>query len=243
MAVFLLDERLVFPPAELAEPGGLLAVGGDLRPERLELAYRKGIFPWYSEAQPILWHSPDPRFVLYPERLKVSRSLRSLLRRGRFRVSFDSAFERVVEGCAVIPRPGQAGTWIVEEMKEAYLALHRRGLAHSVEVWDGAELVGGLYGVAIGAVFFGESMFSRVSNSSKVGFATLVPWLLERGVRLIDCQVYTRHLESLGAEQLARRGFLALLDELVRVPTGLVGSWRGAPERAPGEQTAKSADD
>lgn len=201
-----------FPDSELAmdEPNGLLAAGGCLSTERLINAYQHGIFPWYSQGEPLLWWTPNPRLVIYPKNLKVSRSLRKTLRRGSFKVTFDRAFVEVIEQCS-LPRDGYGGTWITEEMKWAYSALHQKGYAHSVEAWQDDHLVGGLYGVSIGAVFFGESMFSRVSNASKVAFATLVEQLQSSGYQLIDCQVKTEHLISLGAEEIAREQFLKQL--------------------------------
>lgn len=200
------------PDQALLDPPGLLAIGGDLAPERLIHAYRTGIFPWFSEGQPILWWSPDPRTVLRPAEVRVSRSLRRKLAAGAFRVSFDQAFPAVLRGCAA-PRTGQDGTWLTPDMQGAYRLLARAGFAHSVEAWHGDELVGGLYGVAIGRVFFGESMFTRVSDASKVAFVTLVARLQAAGFSLIDCQVHTQHLESFGAKPLARRAFLAELAE------------------------------
>jgi leucyl/phenylalanyl-tRNA--protein transferase len=199
------------PGYALQEPDGLLAVGGDLSPARLLNAYRQGIFPWYSDGQPILWWSPNPRAVLYPEKLRISRSLRKTLRRAPFRITLDSAFAEVIAACSE-PRPDQAGTWITEEMRQAYIQLHRIGFAHSVECWEGEALVGGLYGVSLGKVFFGESMFARRSDASKVGFAHLVEQLKLWGFGLIDCQVHTGHLASLGAEDIPREHFLELLD-------------------------------
>ena len=203
---------IVFPDVEkaLLEPDGLLAIGGDLSPERLLYAYRQGIFPWYGPDQPILWWSPDPRLVLYPEELHISRSLRKTLRKRRFSISIDTDFRAVIEACAE-PRPGQAGTWITREMQDAYLELHRQGHAHSIECRLHDRLVGGLYGVAIGRVFFGESMFTRVADASKVAFVALTRQLQRRGYALIDCQVYTEHLESLGAGTISRRDFTARL--------------------------------
>lgn len=199
------------PIYALEEPNGLLAVGGDLSPARLLNAYRQGIFPWYSDGQPILWWSPDPRAVLYPDEFRTSRSLRKRLRQRPFRVTFDSAFAEVIEACSA-PRSGADGTWITTEMKQAYLQLYRIGFAHSVECWDGEELVGGLYGVSMGKVFFGESMFSRRSDASKIGFAHLIEQLKAWGFALIDCQVHSGHLASLGAEDVPREQFLELLD-------------------------------
>jgi leucyl/phenylalanyl-tRNA--protein transferase len=207
------DKGYAFPPVEhaLREPDGLLAVGGDLAPERILSAYRQGIFPWFSPGQPILWWSPDPRAVLLPEKLKVSRSLRKTINKGSFRVTFDTAFEQVIRACAATPRRGQPGTWITEEMQQAYIHLHRMGHAHSAESWSGDELVGGLYGLRLGRVFYGESMFSRRTDASKVAFVHLVRKLQEEGVVLIDCQVTTDHLLSLGAEEIPRRRFVELL--------------------------------
>lgn len=196
---------------ENANAEGLLAVGGDLSPERLTLAYREGIFPWFNDDSLILWWSPDPRMVLFPENLKISKSMRKVLRQEQFTVTRNRNFREVVEACASVERPGQDGTWITEAMVKAYCELHRRGIAHSYEVWEGAELVGGLYGVAIGKVFCGESMFSLKSNASKAGFIRFVQDVSERGFELIDCQVYTEHLESLGAEEIPRESYLAYL--------------------------------
>jgi leucyl/phenylalanyl-tRNA--protein transferase len=192
------------------EPNGLLAVGGDLTPRRLLQAYRAGVFPWFSEDQPILWWSPDPRMVLFPDRLRVSRSLRKVLRRGEFQVSVDQAFERVIRACAD-PRRDDSGTWLVPEMIAAYTALHKLGVAHSVETWLDGTLVGGLYGVCLGRAFFGESMFSRVSDASKVALVQLAELTRRADFVLIDCQVYTGHLERLGAREIPRQQFLTLL--------------------------------
>jgi leucyl/phenylalanyl-tRNA--protein transferase len=209
------DPSLDFPDVTLAlrEPDGLLAVGGDLTPDRILSAYRRGIFPWYSDNQPILWWSPDPRTVLFPARLKISKSLRKTLRQGRFRVTMDHAFRRVIAACAA-PRPGSSGTWITQEMANAYGALHETGRTHSVECWLDDQLVGGLYGVSIGRVFFGESMFSRVSDASKVAFAWLVRQLKAWKIGLVDCQIYSAHLASLGAEEIPRADFVKYLDIL-----------------------------
>ncbi len=209
------DPSLDFPDVSLAlrEPEGLLAVGGDLTVERILAAYRRGIFPWYSDNQPILWWSPDPRTVLFPARLKISRSLRKTLRQARFGVTMDQAFEEVIAACAA-PRPGSSGTWITQEMAAAYSALHEAGWAHSVECWLDNQLVGGLYGISIGRVFFGESMFSRSSNASKVAFAWLVRQLSVWEFGLLDCQVYSDHLASLGAEEIPRAEFVNYLNIL-----------------------------
>lgn len=204
-----------FPPVELAltEPDGLLAIGGDLSVQRLVAAYRRGIFPWYGDEQPILWWSPDPRAVLFPEQLKISRSLRKSIRNKGFEVRFDSAFEQVLAGCAA-PRPNSnGGTWITDEMREAYIRLYHQGIAHSIECWQGNQLVGGLYGLAIGKIFFGESMFSRVTDASKVAFVFLVRYLQTRSFPLIDCQVASEHLMTLGARNIPRTQFIRYLDE------------------------------
>jgi leucyl/phenylalanyl-tRNA--protein transferase len=207
------DPELWFPRVELAlqEPNGLLAVGGDLSEDRLLLAYRSGIFPWYGPGQPILWWSPDPRLVLLPSRLRVSRSLVKTIRKGMFSLTLDQAFDDVIRACAA-PRPGQAGTWITPEMIKAYHNLHTAGHAHSVECWQQGKLVGGLYGVAIGRIFFGESMFARCTDASKVAFVGLVRQLSRWGFPLVDCQVHTAHLASLGAETIPRREFIRVLE-------------------------------
>lgn len=202
-----------FPPVEEASEEGLLAVGGGLSPQRLADAYSRGIFPWYDSSQPVLWWSPDPRMVLYPEQLKISKSMKQLLKKGRFNVTFDSAFSEVVEHCASIKRNGQNGTWITADIKQAYLELHKMGIARSVEVWENGALAGGLYGIYLKEkkIFCGESMFSRVSNASKFGFINLVKMLQQEGLKLVDCQIYTAHLESLGAEEIPRTEFLKFL--------------------------------
>ncbi|SKA39804.1 leucyl/phenylalanyl-tRNA--protein transferase [Chitinophaga eiseniae] len=211
MPVFRLNKKqLLFPPVHLAEPDGLLAVGGDLSMERLLLAYRSGIFPWFDE-RPILWWSPDPRFVLFPADLKVSSSMKQVLRRNQFRITYNAAFPAVIERCSRIPRRGQDGTWITEEMQEAYIRLHQAGYAMSVESWMDDELVGGLYGIRIGACFFGESMFADVSNASKAAFITFVRAYADE-LKLIDCQVETEHLASLGAGFIPRHTFLELIE-------------------------------
>lgn len=225
MPVFRLGPRLAFPPPELADESGLLAVGGDLSPRRLLLAYSQGIFPWYGEDLPILWHSPDPRLVLKTDQLVVSRSLRKEMRRGRYQMRLDTAFEQVIRACAGTPRPNQSGTWITDEMVDAYLELHRLGYAHSAEAWLGDELAGGLYGVSLGRAFFGESMFARASNASKVAFVALVEQLERWGIGLIDCQVHTEHLARFGAEEWRRRRFLRALARALQAPTRS-GPWR-----------------
>ncbi len=197
----------VFPSVEQASEDGLLAAGGDLSPERLQCAYSLGIFPWFEEGQPILWWSPDPRCVLYPNQFKTSRSMRKTIQRASFRVSYDLAFESVIRACAA-PRDEQAGTWITSGMSQAYCALHELGCAHSVEVWQGDELVGGLYGVSLGRVFYGESMFSRVSEASKFALKCLCERLAARHYQLIDCQLESEHLLSLGAQTIPRARFI-----------------------------------
>ena len=230
MPIFRLNQRLAFPPPELAEDTGLLAVGGDLRPERLLLAYSLGIFPWYEDGLPILWHSPDPRMVLAAGELVVGRSLRKTLRRGRYQVRLDTAFAEVIAGCAEVARPGQRGTWITDEMRAAYAELHRRGYAHSAEAWLGDQLVGGLYGVSLGGAFFGESMFARAPDASKVAFVTLVEQLARWDIGLIDCQVHTEHLERFGASEWPRERFLAALAAALERPTR-PGPWSLSGDR------------
>lgn len=212
MLTWLQRDSLDFPPLDkaLRDPNGLLAAGGDLRPERLIQAYRHGCFPWYQDGQPILWWSPDPRTVLFPDELHVSRSLRKVLRQQCYQVSFDRAFAAVIQACAA-PRDYADGTWITTPMQQAYLQLHELGIAHSVEVWQDDELVGGLYGLAMGQLFFGESMFSRADNASKVGFVTLVEYLRAKGFVLIDCQMPSQHLHSFGARAISRDAFAAYL--------------------------------
>lgn len=213
MPLFALDSDLIFPPVDLAEPDGLLAVGGDLSPKRLLLAYRSGIFPWY-EGEHILWWSPDPRFVLFPEELKVSKSMKQLFKREKFEFTIDRDFRQVITNCKSIRRRGQHSTWITEEVREAYINMHELGFAHSAEAWMNGELVGGLYGIRLGNVFFGESMFSKESNASKFAFIKYVQYLQAEGVSLIDCQVYTEHLESMGAKMIPRADFVRLLERL-----------------------------
>lgn len=214
------DHRAKFPDVSLAlrEPNGLLAVGGDLSPRRLITAYMQGIFPWYSQGQPILWWSPDPRAVVFPHKIKVSRSMRKAFRNGKFEVTFDCVFRDVLAACAQ-PRPNSQGTWITPEISDAYVRLHRLGLAHSVEAWKNGKLVGGLYGVAIGKVFFGESMFSRVTNASKVAFISLVHQLEAWDFSVIDCQIQSDHLRSLGSEDIPRAKFVSILKRDCHAPT------------------------
>ena len=225
MPIFRLVDDLVFPPPDYADPSGLIAVGGDLTSERLLAAYRVGIFPWYSDDQPILWWSPDPRLTLALEDFKMSRSLAKTLRRGVFRVTFDRVFEEVIAACATVPRDGQKGTWITAEMQAAYIELHGLGYAHSVETWFEGELVGGLYGVSLGRAFFGESMFHRKTDASKVALAILVDKLKGWGFRFIDSQMTTEHMLNLGAKELSRRIFLKQLQGALRHPTKR-GKWR-----------------
>lgn len=203
-----------FPPVDTATKDGILAIGGDLSVERLLLAYNNGIFPWYEKYEPIIWWSPDPRMVLFPEKLKVSRSMQRLFRKKAFDVTFNQAFESVIKNCANIKRKGQGGTWITGEIIDAYTNLHKLGIAHSVEVWQAGELVGGVYGILLQEkkMFCGESMFSKVSNASKYGFITLIERLKAIDVKLLDCQVHTNHLQSLGAEEIPRKEFLRYLD-------------------------------
>ena len=220
MLTWLQRESLEFPPLNqaLREPNGLLAAGGDLSPQRLVQAYRHGCFPWFQDGQPILWWSPDPRTVLFPTELHISRSLSKCLRQQRYRVTFDREFARVIQACAA-PRAYADGTWITTPMQHAYLELHRQGIAHSVEVWQHDELVGGLYGLAMGQLFFGESMFSRADNASKVGFATLVSHLKQWGFALIDCQMPTEHLHSFGARAISRKDFAGYLQAHLDQPS------------------------
>lgn len=219
MTVFRLSQALIFPPPAYADPDGLLAVGGDLSPARLLLAYRMGIFPWYSEGTPILWWSPDPRLVLLPDEFRISKSLKRVIKKGIFRVTADRAFPKVIEECGAVRTERGEETWIVPEMLEAYCELHRLGFAHSVESWFEGELVGGLYGVAMGRVFFGESMFMRKTDASKVALAGLVKHLRRWNYRLLDCQVTTPHLKSFGARELPRSEFLDRLEPELEHPT------------------------
>lgn len=225
MPVYRLSDKLVFPPVRLATSEGLLAVGGDLSFERLLLAYQSGIFPWYSEGDPILWWSPDPRLVLYPDELKISKSLMKTIRQRVYRVSLDTDFEQVISACSNTRRAKETGTWITDKMKQAYCNLHERGYAHSVEAWRAGNLVGGLYGVSLGLAFFGESMFSIMSNASKVCLVHLVHFLKERSFSLIDCQVATEHLQSLGARNIPREIFIDQLTQAISHPSGNY-SWK-----------------
>ncbi len=222
MPVFRLNKELLFPPVELSEKNGLLALGGDLAPERLILAYSQGIFPWFGEDEPILWWSPDPRLVIFPPKVHVSRSLRQTLRRAIFQVTYDRSFRAVITACRELRR--REGTWITGEMVEAYCRLHESGLAHSIEAWRDGELAGGLYGVSLGACFFGESMFTRVDDASKVALVTLTRALQARDFQLLDCQVDSSHLQSLGAELVPREVFLKAMATALKQPTRQ-GSW------------------
>ncbi|HAM50017.1 MAG TPA: leucyl/phenylalanyl-tRNA--protein transferase [Nitrospiraceae bacterium] len=230
MPIFQLSIEISFPPPEFAEKDGLLAVGGDLSEERLLLAYSMGIFPWYSENCPILWWSPDPRLVLLPGELVISRSLRQTMKKGKFTVTIDKAFEDVVRRCANVKRKEDEGTWITEDMIHAYTRLHDLGFAHSVESWCDGELSGGLYGVSLGNAFFGESMFASISDASKIAFVRLVQQLRGWGFTLIDCQVTTRHLMSFGAQEISRKKFLDMLKQSIQKTTRR-GRWHFFPAK------------
>jgi leucyl/phenylalanyl-tRNA--protein transferase len=225
MPVYRLSQALVFPDPERANPDGLLALGGNLSVERLLLAYRLGIFPWYEEGYPILWWSPPRRCVIDPRGFHISRSLRRLLRQGRFTVTIDQAFSQVIRSCAETRLDQGQGTWITEEMIDAYCALHEAGFTHSAETWLNGELVGGIYGVSLGSAFFGESMFKRQTNASKIAFATLVQRLVEWQFTLIDCQITNPHLQSLGGYEISRAEFLHRLVHALTFPTRQ-GKWR-----------------
>ena len=209
--MYLLSKDIVFPPVHLANKDGLLAIGGDLSLERLLLAYKSGIFPWYNQGEPIIWYSPDPRMILFPNQLKISKSMTKLIRKNEFNITFNQNFSEVISHCKSIPRNDQAGSWITDEMQQAYINLHKNGYAKSVEVWQNDALVGGLYGIDLGTIFCGESMFSKVSNSSKLAFIYLIDKLKNEKYRLIDCQVYNKHLASLGAQEIPREEFLTFL--------------------------------
>jgi leucyl/phenylalanyl-tRNA--protein transferase len=219
MTVFALPAQPVFPDPSLADEDGLLAVGGDLSPQRLLMAYGRGIFPWYSENAPILWWSPEPRLILEPSRVHVPKRLERILRQGAFRFTLDTAFERVIAGCAQTPRRGACGTWIVPEMLAAYCRLHELGFAHSIEVWSGGTLVGGLYGVALGGAFFGESMFYNEPDASKAGFVTLIRALNRAGFILFDCQQTTAHMVRFGGFEVSRDEFLSRLEQALELPS------------------------
>ena len=224
----LIPDITLFPPAEEAEADGLLAVGGDLTKKRLLAAYRQGIFPWYEVGQPILWWCPDPRLVLFPEDLKISRSLGKVLRKEEFEIRFDSSFENVIKACANVRTDHGKGTWIIPEMQQAYTELHQEGYAHSVESWLNGELVGGLYGISLGQCFFGESMFSTVNDSSKVALVALAEFSKQVGIKIIDCQMTTQHLLSLGAQEIDRKSFLRKLNQYLEKPD-IKGSWYDRP--------------
>ena len=222
---FLLNEDLSFPAPDLADEDGLLAIDGDLSPERLCLAYANGIFPWYEEDSPILWWSPDPRFILFPDAFKSSKSLRSCVRKGHFSLKIDTSFRQVMIACSEVPRTEQDGTWITEEMIDAYCELHKLGIAHSFETYFEGQLVGGLYGVSLGACFMGESMFHLKTDASKFAFFHLVEWCKINNFKFIDAQIETGHLLSMGAQSIAREDFLKLLDQALEVPT-IIGNWK-----------------
>lgn len=209
--MFLLTKDLVFPPLDITDEEGLLAIGGDLSSERLLLAYRNGIFPWYNEGEPICWWSPDPRFVLYPSELKVSKSMKAVLNSGKFQFTLNHAFPEVIQNCKTVNRKGQRGTWISPAVQKAYTLLHLQGYAHSAEAWIDGKLVGGLYGIRLGTIFFGESMFSTEKNASKFAFINYMEQLKKDKVQLVDCQVYTNHLQSLGARMISRDLFIKIL--------------------------------
>jgi len=218
MPVYFLSDELLFPSPRLASADGLLAVGGDLTPERLLLAYRLGIFPWYSDGDPILWWSPDPRLVMFPKELKVSKSLKKIIKQNRFHVTVDNAFEQVIRSCAHVRLMKHEGTWITDDMIEAYAKLYEAGFAHSVETWYEEKLVGGLYGLSLGKCFFGESMFSCISNASKVAFVKLAEYLQKLSFDMIDCQVATDHLLRFGAREIPRDRFLNQLEISLKTP-------------------------
>ena len=210
--MYFLTDELIFPPVDSANVEGLLAVGGDLSPERLLLAYQSGIFPWFDNDSIILWWSPDPRMILYPDQIKISKSMKKVIRNDQFRLTKNTCFKEVLEYCSSVPREGQDGTWITDDMKNAYIALHEKGIAKSYEVWEDDTLVGGLYGVDLGDVFCGESMFSLTSNASKFAFIKLAEELQAKDYKVIDCQLHTDHLESMGAQEIPRKEFMKFLD-------------------------------
>lgn len=214
MSVWILDNKLVFPPPHTAEPDGLLAIGGDLSPERLLLAYKNGIFPWY-EGDHILWWCPDPRFILLPTEIKINKTIKGLFKKDEWDFTINKAFKEVIHQCKNVKRPGQDGTWITDEVEAAYIKMHELGYAQSAEAWKNGELIGGLYGIKLGKVFFGESMFSKLSNASRFAFIKYVAQLKNEGIELIDCQVYTEYLESFGAKMIPRKDFISLVQNLV----------------------------
>lgn len=209
--MYLLSDKLIFPPVELADDDGVLALGGDLSPDRLILAYKSGIFPWYNEGEPIIWYSPNPRMILIPKHLKISKSMQQVIRKEKFTVTFNQNFSEVIENCKSIKRLDQNGTWITSEMQKAYKKLNKLGFAKSVEVWQDQKLVGGLYGIDLGSIFCGESMFSKMANASKIAFIYLTKKLEKENYSLIDCQVYNAHLASLGAKEIPRNEFIKML--------------------------------
>lgn len=221
MTIYRIPEEHIFPPVAEAEPNGLLGVGGDLAPSRLVKAYKSGIFPWYSRNQPILWFAPDPRFVLFPEEFKIQRSLKKVVKKDLFEIRINTCFSKVIERCSEKPRPGQFGTWITEDMKRSYTDLNTDGIAHSFEAYQDGQLVGGLYGLVIGSVFAGESMFADVSDASKVAFVWTVKQMIEWGIQLIDCQVYTEHLERFGAREIPRLEYMKLLRQYSKTPVAI----------------------
>ncbi len=246
MPIYALPDEFIFPDPRRADESGLIAVGGDLHPERLLRGYAMGIFPWYSEGQPILWHSPDPRFILEVDELKVSRSLRQRLRKRPYTIKLDTAFDQVIARCAEVPRPDQDGTWITEAMRDAYVRLHEEGFAHSVEAWEGDALVGGLYGVSLGGIFFGESMFALRPDASKIAFVCFVRELRRWGVNVVDSQVYTDHVARFGAREIPRDAYLRRLSDCLKSPSRR-GPWRfaGDPysEGVPGAVESPPAED
>jgi len=228
MPIFRLDKQIIFPPVEFAEESGILAIDGDLSPARLIEAYRNGIFPWYSDDDPIIWWSPDPRFVLFPDEIYISKTMRQVLKRKTFSITYDTCFTDVISECRN-PRKDDDGTWITDEMIDAYSRLHDMGVAHSVEAWKDGTLAGGLYGISLGGCFFGESMFTKESNASKAALITLACKLKELNFSLIDCQVFTEHLKSMGAREIPRSDFIAKINESLNQRT-LTGNWCSFPE-------------
>ena len=224
MPVFRLSDEYIFPPVEYANEMGILAIGGDLMPERLLTAYTAGVFPWYSKNEPILWWSPDPRFVIFPKEIIISKSMKKVIKKHVFDIKADTAFDKVIQHCSVIPRKRQKGTWITEEMINAYIMLNRLGFAHSIEAWKDDELVGGLYGVSLGGMFFGESMFSFEDNASKAALIALADKLIQMKFELIDSQVYTPHLETLGGMNISRESYISILKTSLKKKT-ITGSW------------------
>lgn len=239
MPIFRLSEKIEFPPAWLARPDGLLCIGGDLCPKRLTLAYRRGIFPWFSNSEPILWWSPDPRLVLFPSMIRISKSLKKTIRKNCFSIRINTAFEQTIAACSQPRQDKPEGTWLVAEMIDAYITLHKMGIAHSVEAWQGDRLVGGLYGISLGKIFFGESMFSLVSNASKVALVALAQELNSHGFGMIDCQVTSGHLLRMGAREITRELFLDLLNHGVdqKVPDNL---WMPGRHLSPQSKTDSS---